>query len=126
MPRYSDQQLIQILQKAARRVNRVLELFDTNDEISVDASGCITPSDGTLEDLVLLQAECMLSSRDMTYELNTGLAGVNVTDGEQSIDTRNRGQYRSQFFNSPYGPCAEAKEQLKLEGLRRAEGYDIW
>jgi len=104
MPRLSDAQLLAILRKAARRVNRELCLFNTNDEIVVDASGCITPQDGTLEDLVLMQSECLLSQRDFSYDLNSDQIGIRVVDGEQALDNRGKGDARSKFFDSEYGP----------------------
>ena len=132
MPRFSDQQLIQIIQKAARRINRRLNLFGTDCEISVDSSGSISPSNGEMEDLVLLQAECMLSGRDFVYDLNSGAAGIAAVDGEQRIDTRGVADARSSFFNSKYGPCAELEQAIKLELLKRGggcgemPGIDVW
>lgn len=120
MPRYSDEQLIQILQKSARRLNRRLNLFGTSDEISVDASGVVSPSDGSLEDLVLLQAECLLASRDFTSDLSNGLIGVAVSDGEQAIDTRSKAGARQAFFDSKHGPCAELEKEIRLEELKRS------
>lgn len=133
MPRFSDQQLIQILQKAGRRINRRLCLENSTDEIAVDASGCITPDSPRLQDLVLLQAECMLSSRDFVFDLNSGAAGLLARDGEQIIDTRNGTRARAEFFNSEHGPCSELDRAIKLELLKRGGGgtlgnigYDVW
>lgn len=133
MPRFSDQQLIQILQKAGRRINRRLCLENTSDEIVVDSSGCITPDSQRLHDLVLMQAECMLAGRDYVFDLNSGGAGLFAKDGEQIIDTRAIGAVRAGYFNSKHGPCAELEEAIKLELLKRGGGgtmgnigYDIW
>lgn len=119
-PRYSDATLQTILEKSARRINRRLSLFDTSDEISVGSSGIISPSDGTLEDLVLLQAECLLITSDFVADLNSGTVGIAATDGEQSIDTRVRGQSRQSFYDSKHSPCSELEKQLKIEELRRS------
>lgn len=128
MPRYTDEQLIQILQKAARRVNSRLELFGTSDEITVDSTGGITPDDGNLSDIVLLQAECMLASRDFSADLNNGALGVSVTDGEQSLNTTQAASARGTFFNSPHSPCAELEQRMKEEKFNRSanSGKLIW
>lgn len=125
---FSDAQLIQIVIKAARRVNRELCLFGTNDEVIINASnGEITSEDdGTLEDLVLMQAECLLSQRDFSSDLSGGFVGLKVTDGEQSLDNTKKGDARGVFFNSEFSPCALYKEQIVLEKLKRSAGYDIW
>ena len=96
MPRFSNVQLIQIVTKAARRVNRELCLFGTADQIVIDSStGELTsPDDGSLEDLVLLQSECLISQRDYTFDLSEGLIGLRVVDGEQSLDNRQKGVAR--------------------------------
>ena len=121
MARFSDIQLIQILQKAGRRINRRLCLFGTTDEVVVDNGGNITsPVDnGTLNDLVLMQAECMISQRDASEALLAGTDGVRIVDGEQSIDTRAAAIARGTFFNSPHSPCGELEVQLKIEKLNR-------
>lgn len=119
-PRYSDSTLQIILEKAARRINRRLSLFGTDDEISIQTSGVVSPSDGTLEDLVLLQAECLLITSDFVSDLNSGTVGIAATDGEQSIDTRVRGQSRQAFYDSKHSPCSELEQQLRLEELRRS------
>lgn len=132
MPKYSDSQLLAIIRKSARRVNRELCLFSTVDEIVVDASGCISPQDGTLEDLVLMGAECLLAQRGVSADLDSDSAGVRVVDGEQAIDTRGKADARNNFLNSPYGPCAEYRAQISIEKMKRFGkpgagcGYDIW
>ncbi len=126
MPRFSDSQLIVVIKKSARRVNRELCLFGTDDEITVDASGCILPDDGTLEDLVILQAECMIANLDINVDLSLTGGGIRVVDGEQSIDTRVRTAARTEHLNSEYGPCSEYRRQIVIEKLKRTCGYDIW
>lgn len=128
MATYSDTQLIQIVIKAARRVNRNLCLFDTDDEIVISIStGEITSvDDGTFEDLVLLQAECLLSQRDYTLDLNTDQVGIKVVDGEQSLDNKAKGVARGTFFNSDFSPCALYAKEINIEKLKRTQGYDIW
>ena len=102
MARFSNIQLIQIVTKAARRVNRELCLFGIADEIIIDPlTGEITsPDDGTFEDLVLMQSECLLAQRDYNLDLSTGQIGINVKDGEQSLDNRQKGVSPGTFFNS--------------------------
>jgi len=126
MPQFTDAELIAVIGKAARRVNRELCLFGTDDEISVDASGCLTPDDGTLLDLVLLQSECMVAGRNISLDLAVNGGGIRVVDGEQILDTRVRSSSRLDFFNSKFGPCAEYQNQIVIEKLKRTCGYDIW
>ncbi len=133
MARFSDIQLIQILQKAGRRINRRLCLFDTADEITVDSGGNITSpaNDGALEDFVLMQAECMIAQRGAQEALIDGTDGVHIVDGEQTMDTRASAIARGTFFNSAHSPCGELEAQLKIEKLNRlmsgaGGGKAIW
>lgn len=123
----TDTQYINLIKKSARRLNRVLCLTDTDDEISIDGSGeFIAPDDDDLRDLVVLQVECLVSKRDFNSELSSGSTGVRVVDGEQSIDTRNAANARSSFFNSDFSPCAELQKALAIEKLNRGSGRMIW
>lgn len=125
MAKYSDVQLIQILQKAGRRINRLLCLTGTSEEIIVDGSGEITSPEGEsdLEDLVLLQAECMMVQREfINFVSDTTAAGVLVKDGEQTIDTRAAGTARSGAFSSSTSPCEDLKQQIKVEKMNRVGG----
>ena len=135
MPRYSDAYLVQVVEKAARRINRRLCLTGTEDQISVDASGCISPADPDLEDIVLLQAECMILNIDTNLDFTTGAdgtgAGYFVRDGEQSFDTRgevgSRVRARTNYMNSQFNPCAELEREIVKEKLRRqCDMRDIW
>ena len=128
MARFSNIQLIQIVTKAARRVNRELCLFGTADEIVINSSTgeIISPDDGTFEDLVLMQSECLLAQRDYNLDLSTGQIGINVKDGEQSLDNRQKGVSRGTFFNSEFSPCALYSEEIVSEKLKRTCGFDIW
>lgn len=135
MPAFSTPLLIEIVIKAARRVNRKLCLFGTSDEIVIDPStGEITapaselPDGQELYDLVLLQAECLITAREYQTELRNADGGVLVRDGEQSVDTRAAGVARGTFYNSPHSPCAELAEWIKIEKMRRAggEGKLVW
>jgi hypothetical protein len=125
---YSDSTLQTVLEKSARRINRRLSLFDTDSQISIGASGAFTPNDGSLQDIVLLQAECLLITSDFSSDLNSGTAGVQVVDGEQSIDTRNKASARQSFFDSKHGPCAELEKAIRNEELRRSSDNSklIW
>ena len=124
MPRLTDSQLLLIPQKAERRINRLLCLFGTSEEITVLPDGCITPQDGALEDLVLLQAECLVVQRDYIEFLSadSSSAGVLVKDGEQSIDTRSAGASRASAFSSSLSPCEDLKTQIAQEKLNRLGG----
>ena len=125
--RFGDATLIFILQKAGRRINRRLCLNGTSKEITVDGTtGEITPVDGELQDLVLLQAECMVASREFQQELSDGTAGLLVRDGEQTLDTRGIVVARGTFFDSPYSPCAELIEAVKLYKISNSTGRLIW
>ena len=136
MPEFTDAQLIVILQKSARRINRKLCLTGTEDEIVVNTTtGDITPNDNDLKDLVLLQSECLISQRYFTEFLSSdsATAGVLVEDGEQKIDTRSAGSARGQVFNSKgsaMSPCDELAEAINAEKLKRMMGGDtgsvIW
>ena len=126
MPNFSDTTLLAILKKAVRRINRKLALTGTAGEISIDNLGCITPDDEDLKDLVLLQAECMISQTEFQQDLRDNDAGVLVKDGEQTVDTRNAGVARGTFFDSPNSPCEELKACIAMEQLNRACGFNIW
>ena len=125
MPLFSDPLLIQIVFKAARRVNRKLGLSNGPCEITIDpATGdMLTPDPATNEDLydiVLMQAECLIAAREYQKELRDAEGGVLVKDGEQAVDTRAAGVARGTFYNSPYSPCAELKDclrDMKLNGV---------
>ena len=127
--RFTDATLIAILVKAGRRINRRVCLTGTTDEITVNATtGEILPAEGDLQDLVLLQAECLVASRESQEELSDGTAGLLVKDGEQTLDTRGATVARGTFFDSPYGPCAELIEAVKLQKIIRSgsSGRLIW
>lgn len=135
MARFSDAQLIQVLQKSARRINRELCLIGTTDELSVDASGTISPDDQALYDMVLLQAECMIMQIDMNNDFTSAADGAGggyyVRDGEQALDTRgevaSRAQARTNYLNSGYNPCAELQRAMLSEKLIRCGNpVDIW
>jgi hypothetical protein len=133
MAEFTDVQLVAILQKAARRINRRLCLFDTTDEITVDSLGCVTPADGVLEDLVLMQAECLITQRHYVDFLSSSssAAGVFIKDGEQTADTRSAGIARSSAFDSKISPCAELERQIGIEKMNRGgagsgSGKLIW
>lgn len=127
MPRFTDPQLLAILRKAVRRVNRRLALTGTADEISIDSSGDISPDNADLEDLVLLQAECLISYRDYQDSINSG-AGDSITDGEQTVDTTTSLVARGTFFDSPHAPCAELEKAINLEKLNRMGDFGklVW
>ena len=128
MAKFSDIQLIQIVTKAARRVNRRLCLFGLAEQIVISSStGEITsPDDGTFEDLVLLQAECLIASREFQTELSGGAGGVLVKDGEQVLDNRASIVARGTFFNSPHSPCAELDTAIVVTKLARSTGKLIY
>lgn len=126
MAKYSDAFLLSILRKAARRVNRKLCLTGTDDEITVDAAGCIQPDDADLADIVLLQAECLITQTEFQQDLRDNDAGVLVRDGEQTVDTRAAGVARGTFFDSPNAPCEELKRCIATEKLNRSCGFNIW
>lgn len=125
---FSDTQLVLIVIKAARRINRRLNLLDTTDEIIVNATtGEVTsPDDDALDDLVMLQAECMIASRQFSEELTDGTAGTFMKDGEQILDTKTKGIARGTFYNSVHSPCEELKEAIALEKISRSSGRLIY
>jgi len=124
-PSLSDAQLIAILLKAARRLNRTLAL---SDPIVIDATGAITSSDTgeKMHDLVLLQAECLIAKRDFNEELNSGGAGLFVKDGEQTLDNRASSAVRQSYFDSKHGPCEELKSAILEFKLENTDGKLIW
>jgi len=127
MPKFSDAFLVLMIGKAARCVNLDLCITGTTSEIAVDASGCITPADGDLEALVLMKTECLISQRDYSADLNSGAVGINVVDGEQSIDTRNRATARTAFFDSKHGPCGTYADAIKIAKMCRFDdGKLVW
>lgn len=123
---FTDDQISNILNKAARRVNRVMSL--TDDEAIVLSSGVFTQPDETdeLRDLVLLQAECMLANRQATTDIISGAAGVIVRDGEQMIDTTDQASAVADYFDSKYNPCAELEQAYKLAMMNRDNGRMVW
>lgn len=125
--RLSDTQYIALFQKAARRLNRELTLTGSG-AIVVDSAGDITSSDpeNRMHDLLLLQAECLLASRDFTYSLNSGTAGVSVSDGEQSLDNRASASARQGLYDSAHSPCAQLKQALNSFKLEQTDGKLIW
>lgn len=124
-PSLSDAQLIAILLKAARRLNRTLSL---SDPIVIDGTGAITSSDPDekMHDLVLLQAECLIAKRDFNEELNSGGAGLFVKDGEQTLDNRASSAVRQSYFDSKHGPCEELKSAILEFKLENTDGKLIW
>lgn len=130
MPHFSDPLLIDIVIKAARRVNRKLCLSGTPCEITINpADGeMLTPDpveNQDLYDIILMQAECLLAQREYQIELRDADGGVLIRDGEQAVDTRAAGVARGTFFNSDHGPCAELKaclRDMKLNGACKAGG----
>lgn len=125
--RLTDAQYVGLFQKAARRLNRELTLTGSN-AIVVDNNGVITSSDpeNRMHDLLLLQAECLLASRDFTNSLNSGTAGVSVSDGEQSLDNRASATARQGLFDSTHSPCAQLQKALNVYRLEQTEGKLIW
>ena len=124
MPRMTDQQYILFMQKAARIVNMDLCISNTVDRIVVDSSGCVTPVDDTLNALLLLKTECLISQRDFNLDLNSGTLGVRIVDGEQQVDTRDRASARSDFFDSEYSPCAMYEKKLTMAKLCRLDNSE--
>lgn len=122
---FTDDQISDTLNKAARRVNRVLSLVD--DEAVVLSSGVFTQPTETdeLRDIVLLQAECMLMNRSATSDIITGAAGVIVRDGEQQIDT-DRSTAVTELFTNQFNPCAELERAYAVAMLNRSAGKMIW
>ena len=135
MPRFTDNQLVQILEKSVRRINRILCLTGTADELSVDLAGCVSPANSDLDDLVLLQAECIIINIDINTDFNTAADGAGggylVKDGEQTFDTRgevsSKTGARTNYLNSKYNPCAELEREIVKEKLKRScDMRDIW
>lgn len=135
MATFSDQVLIDILIKAARRINRKLCLSGTDNEVTIDANGDMTSPDPNthqdLYDMVLLQAEYMISTREFQSELRDAGGGVVVRDGEQTTDTTGAGIARGTFYNSDYSPCAELEkwiftEKLNGQGGGAGPGRLVW
>ncbi len=126
MAKYSDIQLIQIIQKAGRRINRKLCLTGTSNEVVVDGGGEIVAPTGNpdLQDIVLMQAECMVASREYQDDLRDA-GGIVIRDGEQTVDTSKTGIARGTFYSSEFSPCAELKmciRDMKLRGIEPGSG----
>jgi len=126
MARFTNAVLVAILQKASRRVNRRLHLTGTTNQTTVNASGVMSPDNDDLEDIVLLQAECMIASREFQQELTDGTAGLLAVDGEQKLDTRGQSVARGSFFDSMNSPCAELKEAINLYNMSGTIGRLIY
>jgi len=135
MPRHTDAQIIAILHKAARRLNRRLNLTGTVCEIVVSSSGTMSsptdeqcPGSEDLEDMLLLQAECLIASREYQQDISGEMGGLLVVDGEQRLDERAQVLARGTFYDSPYGPCKELEDAIKLDQIRRLglNGKLVW
>lgn len=123
---FTDDQISDTLNKAARRVNRVLSLTGS-DAILLSSGVFIQPTEtDELRDLLLLQAECMLMNRAATSDLITGAAGVVVRDGEQQIDTTDRSAAVVDLFENQFNPCAELEKAYAIAMLNRSAGKMIW
>jgi hypothetical protein len=126
--RFTDAQIIQMAQKAARRVNRRLSLFGSVLEISVSNAGEFLPDNGSLYDIVLLQVECMLLNREISDEFSSGGVGggISIRDGEQSFDSKRSGNDRVDLLDSDRGPCGELEEAIRDYLLNNADQRLIW
>ncbi|TFH25902.1 hypothetical protein E4G67_00150 [Candidatus Bathyarchaeota archaeon] len=127
MPAFSDPLLIEIIIKAARRVNRKLCLSGTTWEITINPStgDLLTPDpekNQDLYDIVLMQAECLISSREFQSELRGADGGVLIRYGEQTTDMRGVGAVRGTFFNSTQSPCAQLDRCIKTAKMNSALG----
>lgn len=122
--RFTDAQLISLISKGAGRLNRRLYLAGTDEEITVDAAGEITPTEH--RDLLLLQVECLIQTRAFDEDVSTGRASVRITDGEQTIDTTDMSALRLEYLASPHGPCAELKEGIRDALLNSDGGKMVW
>lgn len=126
--RFTDAQIYSFIEKAARRVNRVLSLAD-GDALIVDSSGNITqplPTSDTLHDILLLQSECLIYARDINSSVTGGTAGIVVTDGEQKIDTTDRATVFGDNKDALYAPCVELEKAILQARLEGFTPYDIW
>lgn len=126
----SDAQYVAFLVKAARRLNRTLRLEDTVNEIVVNEStGEITSplNNDALEDLLVLQAECLILQRDTnTSASGQSGDGVYVKDGEQTIDTSSLANLRAKYIDSDINPCKELKAGIIQYKLDNMNGRCIW
>jgi hypothetical protein len=129
MPAFSDALLIEIVIKAARRVNRKLCLFGTDQEITIDPStgDILSPAPGTPEgealyDIVLMQAECLITMREFQSELRNADGGVLIRDGEQTVDLRGAGIARGTFYDSDQSPCEQLDRCIKVEKMNSQFG----
>lgn len=129
-PILSDAQYIAFLVKAGRRLNRVLNLSGTSAIIVSSVTGEITSPTTTvqlaiLQDLILLQVECLILQRNVNEDLEEGGAGTLIRDGEQTVDTTALTRLREAHLNSDHNPCKElelAILQYKLDG----SGKLVW
>jgi len=126
--RFTDAQIIQMAQKAARRLNRKLSLTGTGGEISISNAGEMTPDNGDLYDLVLLQVECMILNREISDEFSSGGVGggISIKDGEQSFDSKRSGNDRVDHLESKFGPCQELEDAIRDYLYDNADVRDIW
>lgn len=126
--RFTDAQIIQMAQKAARRLNRRLNLFGTTNEISISNAGEMNPDNGSLYDLVLLQVECMILNREISDEFSSGGVGggISITDGEQSFDSKRSGNDRVDYLDNKHGPCSELEQAILDYLYDNSDVKDIW
>jgi hypothetical protein len=126
--RFTDAQIIQMAQKAARRLNRRLNLFGTSNEMSISNAGEMTPDNGSLYDLILLQVECMILNREISDEFSSGGVGggISIHDGEQSFDSKRSGNDRVSYLENKHGPCAELEAAILDYLYDNSDVRDIW
>lgn len=126
--RFTDAQIIQIAQKAARRLNRRLNLRGTSNEISISNAGEMSPDNTDLYDLVLLQVECMILNREISDEFSSGGVGggISIRDGEQSFDSKRSGNDRVDYLDNKHGPCQELEDAIRDYLYDNADVRDIW
>lgn len=83
--KFTDAELKIFLQKSINRLNRKLRLTGTAGELSIDqTTDAILPTpNSTLQDLIVLQMECIMAQQRYSDSL---AGGIRVKDGDSEID----------------------------------------
>lgn len=83
--KFTAAQLETFLDKALNRLNRKLRLTGTAAELSISqTTGAVTPApDASIQDLIVLQMECLMAQQRYSDSL---AGGIRVKDGDSEID----------------------------------------
>lgn len=125
----TDAQYVAFLVKASRRLNRALCLTNTVLEIVVNpvTGDMTTPiNEPDIEDILVLQAECLIIQRQVSEELQDGDIGIAIKDGEQSYDDSALVSLRTKHLDSDGNACKDLVDAIKFYKLNNQNSFLVW